>query len=184
MPEVTELLRAWNEGSLAARDEVLGLVYQPLREIAEHHLRREREGHTLQPTALVHELYLKLAQQRRVTWNDRIHFLAVAAQVMRRILVDHARHRQREKRGGAMVPVALDDAVEVQVVENIDIVQLDDALTDLGNIFPQQAKIVELRFYGGLTIDEVSTALGVSPATVSREWTMARAWLRRALSAP
>ena len=106
MPEVTELLRAWNEGSLAARDEVLGLVYKPLRDIAGQHLRREREGHTLQPTALVHELYLKLVQQRSVGGQDRVHFLAVAAQVMRRILVDHARHRTRDKRGGTMVPVA------------------------------------------------------------------------------
>jgi RNA polymerase sigma factor (TIGR02999 family) len=183
MPEVTELLRAWNEGSLVARDEVLALVYQPLREIAEHHLRRERDGHTLQPTALVHELYLKLAQQRRVTWNDRVHFLAVAAQVMRRILVDHARHRTRDKRGGAIVPVAIDEALDVQVADDVDIVKLDDAMNDLANIFPEQARIVELRFYGGLTIDETALALGVSPATVSREWTMARAWLRRTLTA-
>jgi RNA polymerase sigma factor (TIGR02999 family) len=184
MPEVTELLRAWNEGSLAARDEVLGLVYQPLRDIAGQHLRRERDGHTLQPTALVHELYLKLVQQRSVGWQDRVHFLAVAAQVMRRILVDHARHRTRDKRGGAMIPVAIDEALDVKVATNVDIVRLDDALTDLAGIFPDQARIVELRFYGGLTIDEVATALGISPATVSREWTMARAWLRRTLTSP
>jgi RNA polymerase sigma factor (TIGR02999 family) len=130
----------------------------------------------------VHELYLKLVQQRQVSWNDRVHFLAVAAQVMRRILVDHARTRMRDKRGGAMVPVAIDEALDVQVAENVDIVKLDDALTDLANIFPDQARIVELRFYGGLTIEEVAQAIGVSPATVSREWTMARAWLRRTLT--
>jgi RNA polymerase sigma factor (TIGR02999 family) len=183
MSDVTQLLRAWNDGSLAARDEVLALVYEPLRHIAEHHLRREREGHTLQPTALVHELYLKLAQQRRVSWNDRIHFLAVAAQVMRRILVDHARHRMRDKRGAGIVPVAIDEALDVQVAENVDLIKLDDALTDLAAVFPDQARIVELRFYGGLTIEEIATATGVSPATVSREWTMARAWLRRTLTA-
>jgi RNA polymerase sigma factor (TIGR02999 family) len=183
MSEVTQLLREWNDGSASARDEVLALVYEPLREIAERHLRREREGHTLQPTALVHELYLKLIQQRRVTWQDRTHLLAVAAQVMRRILIDYARKRGRDKRGGSMVPVALMDALDVQVEMNVDLLTLDDALEGLAAIFPEQARIVELRFYGGLTIDETAHALGISPATVSREWTMARAWLHRTLSA-
>ena len=183
MAQVTQLLREWNEGSAAARDEVLALVYEPLREIAERHLRREREGHTLQPTALVHELYLRLVQQRRVTFNDRTHLLAVAAQVMRRILIDYARQRGRDKRGGAMVPVALMDALDVKVEGNIDIVALDEALDALAKVLPDQAKIVELRFFGGLTIDETATAIGKSAATVSRDWTMARAWLRRTLSA-
>ncbi len=182
MSEVTQLLRDWSDGNAAAREELLQLVYTPLRELAGHHLRREREGHTLQPTALVHELYLKLVKQRRVDWSDRRHFFAVAAQMMRRILVDHARRRKSDKRGGEKISLALDEALEVAAAESIDVVALDDALEHLGAIFPQQAKIVELRFYGGLTIDETADVLGVSPATISREWTMARAWLRRSLS--
>jgi len=182
MPELTQLLRDWNAGRVEARDELLGLVYDPLRAIAERHLYREREGHTLQPTALVHELYLKLVEQRQVGWNDRTHFFAVAAQVMRRILVDHARRRNSDKRGGAQLPVTITAALEVFAAEeNFDVVALDLAMENLAAIFPQQAKMVELRFYGGLTIDETAEALGISAATVSREWTMARAWLRRAL---
>jgi RNA polymerase sigma factor (TIGR02999 family) len=183
MSEVTQLLRDWSAGRQEARDELLRLVYDPLRLIAERHLHREREGHTLQPTALVHELYLKLVDQRSVEWHDRTHFFAVAAQVMRRILVDHARRRKSEKRGGAFVAVTIGAALDVAaVVENFDVVALDSALEGLEKVFPQQAKLVELRFYGGLTIDETASVLGVSPATVSREWTMARAWLKRAMS--
>lgn len=183
MSEVTQLLRDWSDGSSSAREELLQLVYTPLRELAGAHLRRERDGHTLQPTALVHELYLKLIKQRRVDWSDRGHFFAVAAQMMRRILVDHARKKNSNKRGGEMISVALDDALEVAAAESIDVVALDVAMEQLEAIFPQQSKIVELRFYGGLTIDETAEVLGVSAATISREWTMARAWLRRSLSA-
>jgi RNA polymerase sigma factor (TIGR02999 family) len=182
MSEVTQLLREWSEGREEARDRLLGLVYDPLRLIAERHLHRERQGHTLQPTALVHELYLKLVDQRRVAWADRTHFFAVAAQVMRRILVDHARRRKSEKRGGSLIPVTIDAAFEVAVPEGLDVVELDVALENLEKVYPQQARIVELRFYAGLTIDETAEALGISPATISREWTMARAWLRRAMS--
>lgn len=182
MSEVTQLLRDWSAGREEARDRLLGLVYDPLRVIAERHLHREREGHTLQPTALVHELYLRLVDQRSVAWNDRTHFFAVAAQVMRRILVDHARRRNSDKRGGGVTPVTIGAALEVAAQEQFDVVALDVALQNLEQVFPQQAKIVELRFYGGLTIDETAEALGISAATVSREWTMARAWLRRALS--
>lgn len=182
MSEVTQLLHEWSAGRQEARDELLRLVYDPLRAIAERHLHREREGHTLQPTALVHELYLRLVGQRRVDWHDRTHFFAVAATVMRRILVDHARRRKSEKRGGGWVAVTIGAAFDVAVVENFDVVALDSALEGLEKVFPQQAKLVELRFYGGLTIDETATVLGVSPATISREWTMARAWLRRAMS--
>lgn len=183
MSQVTQLLREWSAGRQEARDELLGLVYTPLRDIAERHLYREREGHTLQPTALVNELYLKLVDQRRVEWNDRTHFFAVAAQVMRRILVDHARKKKSEKRGGDMTPVTIGAALDVAAAENFDVVALDVALENLEKVFPQQARLVELRFYAGLTIDETAEVLGVSPATVSREWTMARAWLRRAMSA-
>jgi len=183
MSEVTQLLRDWSAGRQEARDELLRLVYEPLRLIAERHLYREREGHTLQPTALVHELYLKLVDQRSVEWHDRTHFFAVAAQVMRRILVDHARRRKSEKRGGGVVPVTIGAALDVAaVVENFDVIALDAALEGLEKVFPQQAKLVELRFYGGLTIDETAKVLGISAATVSREWMMARAWLRRALA--
>jgi RNA polymerase sigma factor (TIGR02999 family) len=181
MSQVTRLLRDWSSGREEARDELLALVYEPLRAIAGRHLHREREGHTLQPTALVHELYLKLIDQRQVAWNDRAHFFAVAAQVMRRILVDHARRKKSEKRGGDLMPVTIGAALDVAVVENFDVVVLDNALEGLEKILPQQARIVELRFYAGLTIDETAAVLGISPATVSREWTMARAWLRRAL---
>jgi RNA polymerase sigma factor (TIGR02999 family) len=182
MSEVTQLLREWSAGRDAARDELLGLVYEPLRAIAERHLHREREGHTLQPTALVHELYLRFADQRRVDWHDRAHFFGVAAQVMRRILVDHARRRNSDKRGGEFLPVTITAALDVCAAEeNIDVLALDLALENLAAIFPQQARLVELRFFGGLTIDETAEAMDISPATVSREWTMARAWLRRAL---
>jgi RNA polymerase sigma factor (TIGR02999 family) len=182
MPEVTQLLRDWSEGREEARNELLDLVYEPLRAIAERHLYREREGHTLQPTALVHELYLRFVDQRHVDWRDRSHFFAVAAQVMRRILVDYARRRKSDKRGGSLLPVTLTAALEACAEENFDVLALDLALQNLEAIFPQQAKIVELRFYGGLTIDETAEAMGVSAATISREWTMARAWLRRALA--
>lgn len=183
MTQVTQLLRDWNAGRADALDELVGLVYAPLREIAERHLRRERDGHTLQPTALVNELYLRLVDQRHVAWNDRAHFFGVAAQVMRRILVDHARRRRSEKRGGGVTPLTIDAALDVAAAENFDVIALDAALEGLAAVYPQQARLVELRFYGGLTIDESAEALGISPATVSREWTMARAWLRRALSA-
>jgi RNA polymerase sigma factor (TIGR02999 family) len=183
MSEVTELLREWNAGAPDARDRLMRVVYDPLRAIAERHLGHERRGHTLQPTALVHELYMRFAGQQQVAWRDRVHFFAVAAHVMRRILVDHARRRQSDKRGGGEVPLAYDFAVEVCEERDFDLVALDLALERLASIFPQQASIVELKFYGGLTLDETAEALGISTATVSREWAMARAWLRGALSA-
>jgi RNA polymerase sigma factor (TIGR02999 family) len=183
MSDVTQLLREWNAGQAEARDQLMRLVYDPLRAIAERHFGREREGHTLQPTALVHELYVRLADQRQVAWRDRVHFFAVAAHVMRRILVDHARRKQSEKRGGDEHIVPLELALEACEEKNFDVVALDLALERLTAIFPQQARIVELRFYGGLTLDETAEVLGVSTATVSREWTMARAFLRGAMDA-
>ncbi|MCU1349870.1 MAG: polymerase sigma factor [Acidobacteria bacterium] len=182
MSAVTELLREWNAGQPEARDRLMQLVYDPLRAIAERHLHREGDGHTLQPTALVHELYLRLADQRHVDWRDRVHFFAVAAQVMRRILVDHARRKKSEKRGGPMLPLTIEAALEVFEERDFDLVALDLALERLAAIYPQQATMVELRFYGGLTIDETAEAMGISAAAVSREWTMARAWLRRAMN--
>jgi RNA polymerase sigma factor (TIGR02999 family) len=182
MSQVTQLLRDWSAGNAEARDQLVGLVYAPLRDIAQRHLQRERDGHTLQPTALVNELYLRLIDQRQVQWHDRTHFFAVAAQVMRRILVDHARRKKSDKRGGGVTPLTIGAALEVAAAENFDVVALDTALENLAQVYPQQAKIVELRFYGGLTIDETAEAMGISAATVSREWTMARAWLRRAMT--
>ena|ERR1043165_8364134 len=183
MSEVTRLLREWNAGEPEARDQLMRVVYEPLRAMAERHFGREREGHTLQPTALVHELYVRFADQRQVAFRDRLHFFAVAATVMRRILVDHARRKGSEKRGGGDAPLAIEFAVNVCEEQNFDLVALDLALERLAAIFPQQAKIVELRFYGGLTLDETAAALDISPATVSREWSMARAWLRGAMKA-
>lgn len=182
MSDLTVLLQEWSAGRHEAREELLGLVYEPLREMAERQLHRERDGHTLSATALVHELYLRLVDQRRVDFNDRSHFYAVAAQVMRRILVDHARRRKSDKRGGGVVPVTIDEALEVSVTASFDVLAVEAALESLEAIFPQQAKIVELRFYGGLTIEETAQVLAISPATVSRDWAMARAWLRRALA--
>ncbi|HVR40580.1 MAG TPA: sigma-70 family RNA polymerase sigma factor [Thermoanaerobaculia bacterium] len=184
MSEVTRLLRDWSAGNPEARDELLELVYDPLHAIASRHLNREREGHTLEPAALVHELYVRFAEQRRVNWDNRAHFFAVAAQVMRRILVDHARRKKSEKRGGAFAPITISAELDVAAPEAFDVVALDFAVDELAKIYPQQARIIELRFYGGMTIDETADALGISAATVSREWTMARAWLRRALSIP
>lgn len=182
MSDLTEMLRGWNEGRPEARDELMRVVYEPLRAIAERNLRRERDGHTLQPTALVHELYVRLHDQRQVSFRDRVHFYAVAAHVMRRILVDHARKRQSDKRGAGDTPLAIDFAVQICEERDFDLVALDFALDRLAAIFPQQARIVELRFYGGMTLDETAEVLEISPATVSREWAMARAWLRAALS--
>ena len=182
MSDVSQLLHEWNEGRAEARDRLVDLVYRPLRALAEYHLNGERTAHTLQPTALVHELYLRLVDQRRVDWRDRAHFFGVAAQVMRHILVDHARRKKSQKRGGPQLPLTIENSLDVCEEQNLDIVALDLALDELAAIFPQQARLVELRFYGGLTIDEAAEAMETSPATVSREWAMARAWLRRALS--
>lgn len=184
MSEVTRLLRDWNAGREEARDELLGLVYEPLRALAERNLRNERASHTLQPTALVHELYLRLAEQRKVEWNDRAHFFGVAAHVMRRILVDHARRRKSQKRGGGIEALTIDAALDIAAPENFDVIELENALEGLERIYPQQARIVELRFYAGLSIEETSKVMGISPATISREWAMARAWLRRAMIDP
>ena len=179
--EVTRLLLAWSDGHAAAGDALMDAVYGELRKMARGYLRRERAGHSLPPTALVHEAYVRLVDQHRVKWQNRAHFFAIAARVMRRILVDHARERASAKRGGGATLTLLDIDARVEAPA-VDILALDVALENLTAIFPQQARIVELRFYAGLTIDETAAVLGVSPATISREWTMARAWLRRALS--
>lgn len=155
------------------------LVYDELRRLANHYLRQERSDHTLQPTALVHEAYLKLIDQSRVDWQNRAHFFGVAAQSMRRILVDHARSHRASKRGGVQQKLALDEAVDYSQPRDIDLLALDDALNLLAKLDVRQSQVVELRFFGGLTIEETAAALGVSPATVKVDWSMAKAWLHR-----
>jgi RNA polymerase sigma-70 factor, ECF subfamily len=177
---VTRLLVEWQNGSQAALDRLVPLVYAELRAIAGRYLSRESQGHTLQSTALVHEAYLKLVGQRSVQWQNRSHFFGIAAQMMRRILVDHARHEHRAKRGGDAPKLSLDDAMAVAEPESeVDLLALDDALTSLSEIDPRGARIVELRFFSGLTIDETAEVLALSTGTVKRDWSTARAWLYR-----
>jgi RNA polymerase sigma factor (TIGR02999 family) len=179
--QVTELLAAWNRGDESVHNQLLSLVYADLHRQAVVAMRRENEGHTLQPTALVHEAYLRLVDQR-VEWRNRGQFFGIAAQVMRRILIDHARERHAEKRGAGARPITL-SAVESQAPdEGTDVLALNDALERLAKLDPDQARIVELRYFAGLTIEETAEATGVSPATVKREWATARAWLKRELA--
>ena len=181
---ITELLHQWGEGRSEALDQLLPKVYDELRRRASAYLKRERPGHTLQTTALVHEAYLKLVDQRAVTgWKDRGHFFAIASQAMRRILVDHARHRHREKRGGADETIPLEDALlAVADGADLDLVALDEALRRLAEIDPRQEKLVELRYFAGLSLDDAAVSLGVSRATAAREWQTAKAWLHRELT--
>ena len=180
--DVTQLLMAWSKGEASASAELMPLVYDELRRVAQNYLNQERPNHTLQATALVHEAYLRLVKQTEVDWQDRAHFFGMAAQMMRHILVDHARKKRAEKRGGFGERMTLAEAVSFPEQIDFDLVALDDALNGLTRLDPQQSKIVELRFFGGLTIEETSTALGVSVATVNREWRLAKAWLLRELS--
>jgi len=181
---ITELLHEWSEGRTEALDELLPKVYDELHRRASAYLKHERPGHTLQTTALVHEAYLKLVDQRAVSgWNDRGHFFAVASQAMRRILVDYARQRHREKRGGVDEALPLEEALLAVADEaDLDLVALDEALNRLAEIDPDQEKLVELRYFAGLSLDDAASALGVSRATAAREWQTAKAWLRRELT--
>ena len=180
--QVTELLVRWRGGDKAALDCLMPLVYTELRRIANRYLQGERSDHTLQSTALVHEAYVRMTQQDLPQWQNRAHFFAVAAQLMRQILVDHARGHCASKRGGSAYKLALDEAEEQPLVRDIDIVALDDALKSLANMDVQQSKVVELKFFGGLTVEDTAEVLGVSASTVKRDWTMARAWLFRELN--
>ena len=181
--DVTDLLAAWRGGDAAALDRLMPLLYSELRRIAAGLLRRERPGHTLQPTALVHELYLRLVGQGRSEFEGRAHFLSLAARMMRRILVDHARHAHRLKRGGALPCLSLDEATGASTpTREIDLLALDEALDRLALIDAQQSRLVELRYFGGLTIEEAAVALGISSGTVKREWSTARAWLFQEMS--
>ena len=180
---VTQLLIAWSDGERDALDQLVPLVYDDLRRLAAGYMGRETPDHALQPTALVHEAYVRLVDQRRVQWRNRAHFFGVAANMMRRILVDYARKRRADKRGGAAERVTLTaDAVVAPEQNDIDVLSLHESLERLAGFDPQQERIVELRYFGGLTIDETAEVVGISPATVVREWTIAKAWLRAELS--
>jgi RNA polymerase sigma factor (TIGR02999 family) len=181
-PDVTQLLVAWNEGNQDALECLLPVVYDELRKLAKSYLRRERPDHTLQATALVHEAYLRLIDQNQVTWQNRAHFFGIAAQMMRRILVNHAEARRADKRGGGAQKLSLDEAIDLAEDRAVDLIALDDALKALAEFDPQQARIVELRYFGGLSIEETAEVVGVSPATVKREWSTAKMWLHRELS--
>ncbi|MEJ7575569.1 MAG: sigma-70 family RNA polymerase sigma factor [Pyrinomonadaceae bacterium] len=181
--EITRMLREWSDGKPEALDKLLPLVYDELHRQAASFLRKERPGHTLQTTALIHEAYLKLINRRDVDWQSRTHFFAVAAQAMRRILVDYARAKHREKRGGDNVKLSLEDATLVTSKEKgVDLIALDEALNKLGERDEQQARVVELRYFSGLSLEETAEALHVSRATVARDWEAARAWLHRELT--
>jgi RNA polymerase sigma-70 factor, ECF subfamily len=181
--DVTQLLHAWGNGDLDARERVVALVYEELRRRAAAHLRRERQGHTLQPTALVHEAYLRLVEQRDADWKNRAQFLAVASQMMRRILIDRARTRKRAKRLGDRQQVSLDNVDLASQPLEIDVLDLDVALTKLEAFDPRKCRIAELRFFGGLSLEETGHVLDVSLATVERDWQGARAWLFKTLTA-
>lgn len=175
--EVTQLLKDWSSGDSAALDQLIPIVYDELRAVAARYLRRERQDHTLQPTALVNEAYLRLIDQRQVQWQNRAHFVGVAAQMMRRILVDHARNHNRAKRGGGARKVSLDEAVALSEERADDLVELDEALTALAKFDERKSRVVEMRYFGGLSVDETAEVLKVSEITVARDWKLAKAWL-------
>jgi RNA polymerase sigma factor (TIGR02999 family) len=175
----TELLRAWGQGDGSALDRLVPLVYEELHRLARRYMRQERPDHTLQATSLVNEAYLRLIDVNRVEWQNRAHFLALAAQMMRRILVESARNRQRQKRGGGAAHVSLDDVQELPDSKERDLVALSEALTGLATFDVRMSQVVEFRFFGGLTVDETANALNISPETVMRDWKTAKAWLLR-----
>jgi len=179
---ITELLIEWRDGDVTALDRLMPLVYEELRRLARYYMRRERPGHTLQTGALVNEAYLRLVDHKGIRWQNRAHFYAVASQAMRRILVDHARFHRYEKRGGGNHPLELDAAAAVFQRQAAELVALDDALTDLSAIDPRKSQIVEMRYFGGMSVEETADVLGVSSVTVMREWRTAKAWLLRAIS--
>lgn len=180
--EVTQLLVAWGNGDQEARDRLMSVVYQELHRLAHHYMRRESAGHTLQTSALVNEAFLRLVDQKDVHWQNRAHFFGIAAQMMRRILVDYARSRRYAKRGGGNRTLSLDEALIVSDERGAEVVALDEALQTLASFDARKGQIVELRFFGGLSIEETAAVLAVSPGTVMRDWTLAKAWLRREMT--
>lgn len=182
--EFTQLLVKWRRGDKSALDEMTPLLYEELRRLARRLLASERPDHTLQPTALVHEAYLRLIDQRQVDWRNRAHFLGVAATMMRRILINYATARQAAKREGYTAAISLDDALGIFTNPQVDLLDLDHSLDRLTELDPQQGKVVELRYFGGLSIEETAEALGISPATVKRDWGTARLWLLQQMEGP
>lgn len=180
--EVTQLLMDWGNGDQAALEKLMPLVYEELHRMAKRHLGRERLNHTLQTTALVNEAYLRLIDQRNVRWQNRAHFFSIAARLMRRILIDHARAHHYAKRGGDVIKVSLGKAIDVSKERAAELVSLDDALTALAEIDPRKSQVVELRFFGGMSVEETAEVLNVSPVTVMRDWSTARAWLHRTMT--
>jgi len=178
---VTELLVRWRSGDCDALQSLMPLVYDEMRRLAHRYLRRERPGHTLQSTALVHEAFVRLTGNAPPQWEDRAHFFGIAAHLMRQILVEYARSRNADKRGGAMIKLAIDSVDEPSAKPDLDIVALDDALNDLARIDPQQSRVVELRFFSGLSIEDTAEVMGISESTVKRDWNTARVWLYREL---
>ena len=176
---ITHLLKEWSDGDERALDRLTPLVYEELRQQAARYLRRERRPHSMQTTALINEAYLRLIDAQNVRWGNRAHFFAIAANLMRRILVDHARRRDAEKRGGYQIRLTFSDLIAEAPESDVDLLAIDQALDRLAVIDPRQARIVELRFFSGLNVDETATAMGISPKTVKRDWSVARAWLRR-----
>jgi RNA polymerase sigma-70 factor, ECF subfamily len=179
--QVTHLLKAWADGDETAKEMLVPLVYSELHRMARRYMARETPGNCLQPTALIHEAFLRLLEAKNIHWQNRAHFFAISARIMRRILVEHARARHCAKRGGNAQPVNLDEAIGFTTERARDLIALDDALNSLAKLDPRQSQLVELRFFGGLTLEETGVVLGLSPRTVRREWSMARAWLYRAL---
>jgi RNA polymerase sigma-70 factor, ECF subfamily len=175
--EVTRLLKDWSSGDSAALDELMAIVYSELRAVAARYLRRERQDHTLQPTALVNEAYLRLIDQQRVDWQNRAHFMGVAAQMMRRILVDHAKRHNRTKRGGGARKITLDEAAAFGQERAADLLELDEALTALAAFDERKSRVVEMKYFGGLSVEETAAVLQVSVITVARDWKLAKAWL-------
>jgi len=183
-PEITQLLVAWGKGDETALDQLIPVVYGELRRIAGNFMRRQNQGHTLQASALVNEAFLRLVDSNKVNWQSRTHFFAVSAQLMRRVLVDAARRRNSQKRGGDRFRITLDDRIDISDENETDLVALDEALTRLADLNPRHSRIVELRYFGGLTEEQVAETLSVSARTVRRDWSVARAWLYRELQSP
>ncbi len=180
--EITRLLRSWGEGDASALDALVPLVYDKLHQLAHHYMRREGEGHILQTTAVIHEAFLRLTRSRSTDWEDRTHFFGICARLMRQILVDFARREKAQKRGGDAFRLELEDARDLSAQRDIDLLALDEALTRLSRLDERKGRIVELRFFGGLTVDETAEVLRVSADTVTRDWRLARAWLLKEMS--
>ena len=180
--EVTQLLVDWGNGNQAALDRLMPIVYTEPRQLAHRYMRRERPGHTMQTTALIHEAYLRLVDQNQVRWQHQAHFFGIAARLMRQILIEHARSRTRAKRGGGVGTISLDEAAIVSQARATELLALDDALERLATMDPRKSQVVELRFFGGLSVEEAAQVLNIAPNTVLRDWRMAKAWLRREIS--